>query len=93
MSAWRSPERIQLVLALFLRGVEDEAAFVVASAPVERAGLIERCRAELASYKMPRHIWLRREDELPLRSSDKVDKALLRAKAARLAGASGAGER
>ena len=66
---------------------EDVAAFVVAARPVEPAALIEHCRADLASYKVPRHLWLRREDELPLRSSGKVDKALLRAEAARLAGA------
>ena len=66
---------------------EDVAAFVVASRPVEIAALLEHCRAELASYKVPRHLWLRREDELPLRSSGKVDKAVLRAEAARLAGA------
>ena len=66
---------------------EDVAAFVVASRPVEIAALLEHCRAELASYKVPRHLWLRREDELPLRSSGKVDKALLRAEAARLVGA------
>ncbi len=66
---------------------EDVAAFVVAARPVESAALIEHCRAELASYKVPRHLWLRRENELPLRSSGKVDKALLRAEAARLVGA------
>jgi acyl-CoA synthetase (AMP-forming)/AMP-acid ligase II len=70
-----------------LRG-EDVAAFVVASRPVEPAALVEHCRAELTSYKVPRQLWLRREDELPLRSSGKVDKAALRAEAARLVGAS-----
>lgn len=63
---------------------EDVAAFVVAAAAVEPAALLEHCRAELASYKVPRHVWLRREHELPLRSSGKVDKAALRAEAARL---------
>ena len=66
---------------------EDVAAFVVASRPVEPAALIEHCRAELASYKVPRHVWVRGEDELPVRGSGKVDKAMLRAEAARLAGA------
>ena len=65
---------------------EDVAAFVVASAPVDTADLIAHCRAELASFKVPRHVWLRREDELPLRASGKVDKAVLRAEAERLAG-------
>jgi acyl-CoA synthetase (AMP-forming)/AMP-acid ligase II len=66
---------------------EDVAAFVVVARPVEPAALVEHCRAELASYKVPRHLWLRRDDELPLRSSGKVDKAVLREEAARLAGA------
>lgn len=64
---------------------EDVAAFVVASRPVEPAALLAHCRAELASYKVPRHLWLRREDELPLRGSGKVDKTVLRAEAAQLA--------
>lgn len=66
---------------------EDVAAFVVAARPVEPSALVEHCRTELASFKVPRHVWLRREDELPLRSSGKVDKAVLRAEAARLVGA------
>jgi acyl-CoA synthetase (AMP-forming)/AMP-acid ligase II len=65
---------------------EDVAAFVVLSRPVEPVALLDHCRAELASYKVPRHLWLRREDELPLRGSGKVDKASLRAEAARLVG-------
>jgi fatty-acyl-CoA synthase len=63
---------------------EDVAAFVVAVGPVDAGALVEHCRAELASYKVPRHVWLRREDELPLKSSGKVDKAALRAEAAQL---------
>ncbi|MEW6267995.1 MAG: class I adenylate-forming enzyme family protein [Thermodesulfobacteriota bacterium] len=66
---------------------EDVAAFVVATRPVAAEALLEHCRAELASYKVPRHLWFRREDELPLLSSGKVDKAPLRAEAARLAAA------
>src|SRR5262249_37919964 len=66
---------------------EDVAAFVVAALPVQPAALLEHCRAELESYKVPRHLWLRRDHELPVRSSGKVDKALLRAEAARLVGA------
>jgi fatty-acyl-CoA synthase len=63
---------------------EDVAAFVVAARPVAPAALVEHCRTELASYKVPRHVWLRREDQLPLRSSGKVDKSVLRAEAAQL---------
>lgn len=69
---------------------EDVAAFVVAAAPVEIASLLAHCRAELASYKVPRHLWLRREDELPLRGTGKVDKAALRTEAESLVRASGA---
>ena len=80
--------RENLLLGAFARPRgEDVAAFVVASRPVEPAALLEHCRAELASFKVPRHLWLRREDELPVRGSGKVDKALLRAEAARLVGA------
>jgi fatty-acyl-CoA synthase len=63
---------------------EDVAAFVVAAPDVDLADVVAHCRAELATYKVPRHVWLRREDELPLRSSGKVDKAALRAEAERL---------
>jgi acyl-CoA synthetase (AMP-forming)/AMP-acid ligase II len=63
---------------------EDVAAFVVATRDIAVADLIAHCAAELASYKVPRHVWRRREDELPVRGSGKVDKAALRAEAARL---------
>ena len=43
-----------------------------------------RCRARLASYKVPRHLWVRRQDELPEKASGKVDKPALRAEAERL---------
>jgi hypothetical protein len=46
---------------------------------------------EIASYQVPRHVWLRREDELSLRSSGKVDTALLRMGAARLVAVQPAG--
>ena len=70
---------------------EDVAAFVVAKAAVEPSErlvrcdeLIAHCRERLASYKVPRHVWFCRESELPIKGSGKVDKALLRAEAARL---------
>jgi acyl-CoA synthetase (AMP-forming)/AMP-acid ligase II len=65
---------------------EIVAAFVVATAPVTEMELREHCRARLASYKVPRWLWLRREDELPQKGSGKADKAALRAEAIRLAG-------
>jgi len=63
---------------------ENVVAFVVAKGAVAGDELLAHCRAQLASYKIPRHLWLRREDELPERASGKVDKAALRAEAARL---------
>jgi fatty-acyl-CoA synthase len=65
---------------------ESVAAFVVPKAPVDAQALVAWCRERLASYKVPRHVWLRREDELPEKASGKVDKAALRAEAARLTG-------
>jgi len=63
---------------------ENVAAFVVPKRAVVEEDLLAHCRARLASYKVPRHLWLRREDELPQKGSGKVDKALLRAEAGRL---------
>jgi len=66
---------------------EDVAAFVVLKQPVEVDVLIAHCRDRLASYKVPRRIWLRREETLPLKGSGKVDKAALRAEATALTAA------
>jgi len=63
---------------------ENVAAFVVLAAPVAREELLAHCRQRLASYKVPRHLWVRREEDLPQKGSGKVDKARLRAEAARL---------
>jgi acyl-CoA synthetase (AMP-forming)/AMP-acid ligase II len=71
---------------------ETVAAFVVPKAAVEIADLLAHCRARLASYKVPRHVWLRREDELPQKGSGKADKPALRAEAARLVGATAGGD-
>lgn len=65
-----------------LRG-ENVAAFVVAKAPVAVDALLAHCRHELATYKVPRHVWLVRDEELPQKSSGKIDKPALRAEAAR----------
>jgi acyl-CoA synthetase (AMP-forming)/AMP-acid ligase II len=46
--------------------------------------LVAWCRERLASYKVPRFVWLRREHELPQKGSGKADKSALRAEAARL---------
>jgi fatty-acyl-CoA synthase len=66
-----------------LRG-ENVGAFVVAKDALDVEALLDHCRTRLASYKVPRHVWLRREDALPQKGSGKVDKAALRLEAARL---------
>src|SRR5206468_809040 len=68
---------------------EDVAVFVVARAAVTEEELLVHCRVRLASYTVPRHLGLRREGELPEKASGKVDKAALRAEAARLLTAGG----
>jgi len=68
---------------------ENVAAFVVAKSAVAADELLAHCRAQLSSYKVPRHLWLRREDELPEKASGKVDKSALRAEATRLVRAAG----
>jgi fatty-acyl-CoA synthase len=63
---------------------ESVAVFVVPSSPIATDAIVAWCRERLASYKVPRLVWLRREDELPQKASGKADKAALRAEAARL---------
>jgi fatty-acyl-CoA synthase len=63
---------------------ESVAAFVVPKGTVEPDALVAWCRERLASYKVPRALWLRREDELPQKASGKADKAALREAAVRL---------
>ncbi len=69
-----------------LRG-ENVAAFVVVKRAVAVDALLAHCRERLASYKVPRHLWLRTEQALPQKGSGKVDKAALRDEAARLTAA------
>ncbi|HJQ84467.1 MAG TPA: class I adenylate-forming enzyme family protein, partial [Candidatus Binatia bacterium] len=68
---------------------EEVAAFVVPKSAVTGQDLLAHCRNELATFKVPRHVWLRREHELPLKASGKVDKSVLREEAARLVVARG----
>jgi acyl-CoA synthetase (AMP-forming)/AMP-acid ligase II len=68
---------------------ENVAAFVVPKAAVHADDLVAHCRERLATYKVPRHVWLRREDELPLKGSGKVDKPRLREEAAVLVRSAG----
>jgi fatty-acyl-CoA synthase len=67
---------------------ENVAAFVVLNQhPCTTAELRRHCETQLASYKVPRHFFFRREDELPVLGSGKVDRQMLRAQAAQLAAA------
>jgi fatty-acyl-CoA synthase len=58
---------------------ENVAGFIVQRAPgCTEPELIEHCRARLASYKVPRHLFFVAEGELPIRGSGKVDRRELR---------------
>jgi len=76
---------------------ENIAAFVVPSAAGCRQdelekNLMDHCRATLASYKVPRHLFFRGEEELPILGSGKVDRQALRSQAAELVESSKTGE-
>lgn len=65
---------------------ENVAVFVVRRDPACSAADVQaHCRAALASYKVPRHVFFLREEELPTLGSGKVDRQRLRAVAAELA--------
>jgi fatty-acyl-CoA synthase len=65
---------------------ENVAAFIVCNqTPCSAADLRSHCESQLASYKIPRHFFFCREDELPVLGSGKVDRQVLRARAAELA--------
>ncbi|MFN8642191.1 MAG: class I adenylate-forming enzyme family protein [Candidatus Binatia bacterium] len=65
---------------------ENIAAFVVRRDPhLAAADLQAHCRAALASYKVPRHLFFVTEEELPTLGSGKVDRRRLGAVAAALA--------
>jgi fatty-acyl-CoA synthase len=63
---------------------ESVGAFVVPKASLDVEALVAWCRERLASYKVPRFVWVRREEELPQKASGKADKTALRDEAARL---------
>jgi fatty-acyl-CoA synthase len=63
---------------------ESVGAFVVPKAALEPDALTAWARERLASYKVPRWVWLRPEGALPQKASGKADKAALRAEAVRL---------
>jgi fatty-acyl-CoA synthase len=67
---------------------ENVAAFVVlhAGASTDEDGLRAHCKATLASYKVPRHVFVVQENEVPRTGTGKIEKAALRRAAeARLA--------
>jgi fatty-acyl-CoA synthase len=66
---------------------ENVGAFVVPSGTgCSEPELLAHCRDALASYKVPRHFFFCREEELPVLGSGKVDRQALRRRAAELAG-------
>lgn len=67
---------------------ENVAAFVVCRDPqTTGADVIAHCAAQLATYKVPRHVFVCDETELPTLGSGKVDRQALRQRATALAGA------
>ncbi len=62
---------------------ENIAAFVVTRSPTDELdAILDHCREQLAAYKVPRHIFRVRDDDLPILGSGKVDRTRLRAIAA-----------
>ena len=72
---------------------ENVAAFVVRrDTACDAAALLAHCRALLASYKVPRHLFFVAEADLPTLGSGKVDRQRLRSAAAALTAAAPAAE-
>lgn len=66
---------------------ENVGAFIVRrDANCSAADLQAHCRASLATYKVPRHVFFVAEEELPTLGSGKVDRQRLRSAAAALVG-------
>ena len=62
---------------------ENVAAFVVPrDASVDREELLDFLRARIASYKVPRHLFVCAEGDIPMSASNKVEKGKLRERAA-----------
>jgi fatty-acyl-CoA synthase len=63
---------------------EVPVAYVVAAdASLDAAAVIERCRGQIASYKLPKEVVFVRAEELPRNSTGKVQRNLLEATHAR----------
>jgi fatty-acyl-CoA synthase len=68
---------------------ENVAAFVVCrDRSTTAADVTTHCAARLATYKVPRHVFVCDELDLPTLGSGKVDRQALRVRAAALAGSS-----
>ncbi|MBM4243250.1 MAG: acyl--CoA ligase [Deltaproteobacteria bacterium] len=67
---------------------ENVGAFVVprAGTAVDAAAVLEHCRHEMASYKIPRHVFALGAADVPRTGTQKVDKPRLRKLAAEKAG-------
>ncbi|MDX2168739.1 MAG: class I adenylate-forming enzyme family protein [Deltaproteobacteria bacterium] len=66
---------------------ENVGAFIVRRDPTCSASDLQaHCRASLATYKVPRHVFFVAEAELPTLGSGKVDRQRLRAAAAEMVG-------
>ena len=67
---------------------ENVGAFVVpqGGGAIDLEAVLAHCRREMASYKVPRHLFLLAADAVPRTGTQKVDKPLLRREAARRAG-------
>jgi acyl-CoA synthetase (AMP-forming)/AMP-acid ligase II len=67
---------------------ENVGAFIVpqGGGAIDLEAVLDHCRREMASYKVPRHLFLLAAGEVPRTGTQKVDKPLLRAEAARRAG-------
>jgi acyl-CoA synthetase (AMP-forming)/AMP-acid ligase II len=80
------------VLEAYVTGIPDaDRGQLVVAAVVPRAGrqldaeeLRVRLKADLSAYKIPRHIWICRKDELPFTESGKLRKLELSRRMARL---------
>ena len=67
---------------------ENVAAFIVTRRESsDLATVLQHCRDNLASYKVPRHLFRIAADDVPTLGSGKVDRAALRERAARAADA------
>ncbi|MFM7142720.1 MAG: class I adenylate-forming enzyme family protein, partial [Alphaproteobacteria bacterium] len=70
---------------------ENVGAFVVprGGAAIDLDAVLAHCRRKMASYNVPRHLFLLAADGVPRTGTQKIDKPLLRKRAAEMAGRAG----